>query len=534
MSAPSSASMAQNSHLVEDQSAVEAFLSSPSAYPGWDGPVDRIDTYGAMLFLAGRRVIKIKRAVRYPYMDFSTLEKRHAVCRNEITLNRRTAPDLYVGVCCICRFGDGSFVLQTGETPPDDAMVVEWGVDMRRFDEDLQLDHLAERQALTDTHLKVLADRIGEFHEKAERLPNGPAFLPAVKLIVDQNTEAFDEFPSLFAQDRVAALHRNSHEWIARLASTIEERQRDGFVRHCHGDLHLANIVCLDGIPTLFDALEFDDDMARTDVFYDLAFLIMDLWERDYFASANLVLNRYVARTGDRSGLTTLPLFLSMRAAIRSKIAAAQNDPDQAEKYFSFAEQFLAPRPAQLVAVGGLSGTGKSTLGRAVAPHIGRAPGALHLRSDVLRKSLLGVAETERLGDNAYTADLNARVYDAIRMQATTALLAGHSVIADAVFARPEERRALDHVADETGAPFTGIWLEAPAPVLKDRVRHRHGDASNATETVVEKQLGYDIGPMAWSVLASDTDIETLQQRALDLANRSVDTVKMGTKEPAS
>lgn len=496
-----------NPHIVEDQSRVERFLSSPDAFDATIKHIDRIDTYGAMLFLAGNEVIKIKRAVQYPYMDFSTLEKRKAVCLNEIKLNRRTAPSIYRDVCCVCEDSDGSLSLNYGEIPPPNCNVVEWGVVMARFDDSQRLDHLAERQQLDEGLLKHLANQIADFHIQAEVHTETPDFLEAMFRIVRENTEAFQEFPSVFEAPRVNAMAEIVDTQIHDLSGLLRARQKAGAVRHCHGDLHLGNIVCLDATPTLFDALEFDDKMAQIDVLYDIAFLLMDLWERGYKAAANTVFNRYLTVTSDYEGLACLPLFLSVRAAIRAKICAAQNEVTRARNYFTFAETFLTHCKPTLVAIGGLSGTGKSSLGKTIAPSFGLAPGAVHLRSDVIRKKLFGVDETTPLGEKAYNQETSASVYEAIRENARTALKAGHCVIADAVYALDLERQRIREIALECDVPFTGIWLEAAPTVLVNRVQSRKADASDADKDVVEKQLRYELGNLDWIKVSSENDL---------------------------
>jgi predicted kinase len=260
-----------------------------------------------------------------------------------------------------------------------------------------------------------------------------------------------------------------------------------------------------------FDAIEFDEDLATIDVFYDLAFLLMDLERHHCRPAANLVLNRYVWRTArdlDLPGLALLPVFMAVRAGVRAMVRAdraRQLDGTsraeavaRAQESFQMALDYLEPPPARLVVVGGLSGTGKSTLAARLAPLFGAAPGALHLRSDLERKSLAGVEETTRLPAEAYTADATAKVYEVLANKARRALAAGHSVIVDAVFAGAGEREKLSAVAQTTDVPMTGLWLEAPPDALRSRVATRRGDASDATVDVVERQLGYDLGDVAW------------------------------------
>jgi len=300
-------------------------------------------------------------------------------------------------------------------------------------------------------------------------------------------------------------------------------------VRHCHGDLHLRNIVEIDGSPVLFDALEFDDRLATIDVLHDLAFLLMDLGKRGLKPHANAVLNAYLDAerdTGNLVGLAALPLFLSMRAAVRAKVEllrASMAAPDragpvreEARAYFDLAAKFLAPVAPRLIAIGGLSGSGKSVVARAIAPHIGAFPGAVHVRSDVERKRLFGVRPLERLPPDAYTMEVTKQVYAACRKRALMALEGGQAVIVDAVHARPEEREALAALAAGMGVPFTGLWLEAPAKILRDRVAARTGDVSDATAQVVDVQLGYDIGPQSFEVIDAGRTLEEVAASCLE------------------
>jgi len=295
-------------------------------------------------------------------------------------------------------------------------------------------------------------------------------------------------------------------------------------VRRIHGDLHLGNIVLLEGSPVLFDAIEFSPLIASGDVLYDLAFLLMDLVERELAAAANTVLDRYLLATRrleDLDALAVLPFFLSMRAAIRAKVTAARLQRPASEdaaaiarmarKYFDLARRSIAPAPALLVAVGGLSGTGKSGLARALAPELGAAPGAVVLRSDVERKALFGKDEHERLPETAYAPDVTARVYATIADKTRRALVAGHSAILDAVFAKPQERVLMDQSAQALGVPFRGLFLEADLATRIARVGSRGRDASDADAAVARAQEGYDIGTLGWRrVDANGSPEETL------------------------
>jgi predicted kinase len=305
----------------------------------------------------------------------------------------------------------------------------------------------------------------------------------------------------------------------------LQPPPKAGLVRACHGDLHLRNICLFDGAPTLFDAVEFNEDISCIDVLYDVAFLLMDLWHRGLAVHANVVLNEYLERTHDLDGLPLLPLFLSCRAGVRAKTsaAAARVQPvregaaalqDAARRYLQLARELLTPPAACLIAIGGLSGSGKSTLARRIAPAIGAAPGAVIVRSDVIRKEILGVAPTTRLGSEGYTPEVSSRVYRLAAQRGAAALAAGHAVIADAVFARPGDRAAIAGVAADAGVPFVGIWLEGSVPLLAQRLRDRRADASDATPAVLAGQVSAALGPIDWTRLDGSADIESVVRLA--------------------
>jgi predicted kinase len=267
-------------------------------------------------------------------------------------------------------------------------------------------------------------------------------------------------------------------------------------VRRCHGDLHLGNLVLWQGRPCLFDALEFDEALARIDVGYDLAFLLMDLDLRVGRAAANRVLGRYVGRTGDAGLVAGLPFWLSLRAMIRAHVEAARGRDGEA--LLAAAAAHLEPAPPRLVAIGGLQGTGKSTIARVLAPHLGRCPGALVLRTDEIRKRRFGVAPESRLPAEAYAADVSAAVHDEFFAMAATALAGGQAVVLDAVFLDAVQRARAARVARDAGVPFDGLWLEAPIDVLRARIAGRRNDASDADEAVLLRAAAVDPGPIDW------------------------------------
>ncbi|MFZ1990428.1 MAG: AAA family ATPase [Alphaproteobacteria bacterium] len=515
--------MAENSG---DQSAVFSFLGDPVTH-GLSEPVKRITTHGAAVFLAGGDAYKVKRAVHYPYMDFSTLEKRKAACENEIVINRENAPKLYLGVVAITKDAAGLHLGWPGE-------VVEWAVHLRRFDEDATLDLVVAHGGTLDPQLIAsLAQRVEAMHRRAP-VRDGAAGTRALRAALDETLGELRESSEFVAPALVEWLVEHMTHDFNRLEPLLLFRGNRGRVRRCHGDLHLRNIVLIDGEPVIFDALEFDDALATTDTLYDLGFLLMDLCEHGLIAEANQLLNHYLwcceDEKGEIEGLALMPLFLALRALIRAKVTITQirqTPQDAAERaqgqsainsYLNAARSFLDPEPARVIAIGGLSGTGKTTLAAAIAPEIGTAPGAVHLRSDIERKRMFGVDPSTHLSREAYDASVSKRVYQTLSDYAATTLGVGRSVIVDATFRSAHEREAIATVAKEH--PFTGIWLEAPRAVLLARVAARQRDASDATAPVVTVQLSEEPGQISWTRLDASQSIEKLKAAVLQLIAR--------------
>lgn len=513
-------------------------------HPGWDSPgshpedIKLLQTHGAFVLVGTVHALKIKKAVLFDYMDYSTLEKRHHYCQREQALNRRTAPALYLDIVPIYEDERGNIALIPDATTCQ-AGIVEWVLKMRAFDRHGRFDLLAANGGLNNERLDELTDIVAEFHGSLD--PIVDLDMPAqYRQTASRNFDQLDDFvPKLFTADKVEAFRSALSQQLDRHQQLIERRARAGYVRFAHGDLHLQNICLLDGRPTLFDGVEYCDDFAISDILYDLSFLLMDLKANVSSDAANRVLNRYFMQSAALTqpekfeSLALLPYFLGIRAGIRAHVYSSrylEHGPGAkganelkatARSYFDQAMGYLTPVPPRLIAIGGFSGSGKSTLSKALAPHTGPGVGALLIRSDVVRRKLMNWDEFAPMPAEAYTGKMSEQVYEKMRRIAKAALNAGQSVVLDAVFDRSIDREPLEAIARRADVDFNGLWLEATAGTMSKRIRGRANDASDATVSVLRAQLDRasvkEIRGCGWARLDADLSPGQVLQAANSL-----------------
>lgn len=509
--------------MTDDQTETIAFLQGAGGGPV---PDDMIETHGAIVALYRDEALKIKRAVKYDYLDFSTLELREKMLRREVTLNGAAAPGLYRDVVPITRDARGK--LQIG----GQGAVVEWVLRMVRFPAEAELSVMADNGQIDLPLADALGRSIADYHQNAQPVPEDGAVLIAE--IIAELDRVLSDMAGALGQDSIDAVLSGLRAAQDRGAPLMRQRGQAGWVRRCHGDLHLRNIVMWKGQPTPFDALEFDERLGTCDVLYDLAFLLMDLGHRGLDDAANVTLNAYLFRadTDDHlHGLALLPLYLAVRAAIRAMVdvqtAPFQDDGQALIKgaagFMAQACGYLQPQPPVLVALGGLSGTGKTTLAKQIAAQIGRRPGAVHIRSDLERKALFGVDPLHRLPQSAYDPPVTEKVYRRMREKARHALAAGHAVILDSVHGTLDERQDAGRIASDLGCAFHGIWLDLDTAGRGARVAQRKRDASDADAAVARRQAAMKLGPIDWTRIKAAGDLATLAAQALSVLKTDKD-----------
>ncbi|MDC7684360.1 AAA family ATPase [Asticcacaulis sp. BYS171W] len=458
-----------------------------------EGADDIITTSCAVVILKGKRAYKVKKSVDYGFLDFTSVEKRRKALLRELRYNQRMASDIYLGV----------------EEIQGESVLV-----MRRFDTAGVLAEQSQAQDDWAPDLGLMHDlgsTVAKFHAGSEICRDAEHEFN-IKYVIDSNKKNIDVFRDELGAEAVDAYDVAIQAAYAELEDDVKRRFTEGYVRHCHGDLHLGNILIENGKPVLFDCIEFNERLSQIDVLYDLGFLLMDLWVRGHEDAANTVLNIYVERASRLeddihsvyAGLKLLPLYMSVRAGVRCHVNANYGGTpnyamEKAKVYLAAAHRFLEIKPAELIAVGGLSGSGKSSHSRRIAPATGRAPGALILRSDEMRKRLWAFPEFETLPKEAYTPAENERVYNHMFDLARTAIQSGQSVILDATFRNQDRAREAKALAENADVTFSALWMDVPAEERLRRVLQRTNDVSDATPDIAGAQTDPVLDEALWT-----------------------------------
>lgn len=465
-------------------------------------PLRRIDTHMSHLFLGPEHVYKLKRGVRHVFGDMSSVDARRMACEAELEVNRVLAPDLYEAVLPVVRKTSGE--LRIG----GDGEIQDWVVAMRRFPDGALFAEMADAGRLTAALVREAATMIAGFHANLTPLASAGHAVDYRRITEGLRRTEAEGAAALGVSPASRSLFDALDDAIALLSPVIEARRKEGWVRRGHGDLHLRNICMFNGRVMPFDALEFDPALASADVLYDLSFLLMDLRARGLDELANVALNTYWDASGQpEEALVLLPLFMALRAAVRMAIAVEAGNLAESADYRELGLRLLRPSAPRLLAVGGLSGSGKSSVARAVAHTLPGCCGARLLRTDTIRKRLAGIAPDDRLGDEAYGPDARASVYDVLADRARETLAAGVSVVADATFREASLRATIEAAA--RGFGFQGVWLSAPPKVRAARIVLRQGDASDATAKVALSQVEpQTLG--AWEVMDADRPLAAL------------------------
>ena len=475
-------------------------LRDPACYPHPVGSISIIETHISFIVLTGTFAYKIKKPVDFGFLDFTTLEKRRFFCQEELRLNARLAPEIYLEVVPIGGTGDAPRV---GEG----AQAIEYAVKMLEFRQEALADRVLARGELTARHMDLLAALVAEFHTRAQcsRESDGYGSPQAILACVAQNFSQIRAVPDHAAHRQVLDdIETWTQQEYTRLHPVFAERKREGRVRECHGDLHLGNIVFLEGEPRAFDCLEFNPDLRWIDVMNEVAFLVMDLRAANRPDLARRFLNTYLEFCGDYGGLRVLPYYLAYRAMVRGKIGlirARQLDPgnegrgpllESCRRYLELASSCTRPAPGFLAITHGFSGSGKTTLSQ---PLVERS-GAIRIRSDIERKRMHGIASMNHLqpgiANGLYSTDVTDSTYQRLLDLAGTILDSGHGVIVDATFLQRRHRDLFRALATRARVPFSIIDFGVPKEILLSRiiVRLRQGqDASDADLGVLEHQL---------------------------------------------
>jgi aminoglycoside phosphotransferase family enzyme/gluconate kinase len=499
-------------------------MQTPEFYPHDTEPeIKLIQTHVSYVLLTGDYAYKVKKPVDFGFLDYSTLEKRHHFCQEELRLNRRGAAELYLDVVPMTQAGEQFHLGGDGDP-------VEYAVKMRQFPQDALLTSLYDRGELTEELLVDLAKAIAQFHSIADTNDYIRSFgeIPKVRQSIDENydqTETYIGGPQ--TQQQFDETRQYTDQFFANRQELFEERMRQGKIRECHGDIHLRNICYWNDKLYLFDCIEFNEPFRFADVMFDIAYIVMDLQARKRPDLCTLFLNTYLEQTGDWEGLKILPLYVSRQSYVRAKVTSfLLGDPgipaadkqalsDTAALYYTLAWQVTKPKQGKLFVMAGLSGSGKTTTARKLAIQ----QEAIHIRSDAVRKHLGGIPLEQRGSDDLYTPEMTQKTYGRLLDLGMQLASEGYTVVLDAKYDRQELRQDVISKAAAHQIPVQIIHCDAPMEVLRDRLQSRTGDIADATTDILAKQ---SFEPFTEAEQPHVQTIDTTQDIAAQLANLSL------------
>jgi aminoglycoside phosphotransferase family enzyme/predicted kinase len=496
-----------NSGDSKSQAQSQALLDGLMRPQCYDHPVIEpqiIETHISWVILTGDYVYKIKKPVDLGFLDFSSLEKRHFYCQQELILNQRLAAEIYLEVVTVNGTSQNPQI--SGQGP-----IIEYAVKMIQFPQSSQLDRMLQRGELKAFHLDAFAELIADFHQNNAFADNNLEYgepLSLLKPVKENFSDLQNQLKDKQLLDRLNALESWSNTAAVRLQSVFKQRKRQSFIRECHGDLHLRNMAWVNNKPLLFDCIEFDDNLRWIDVISEIAFLIMDLHKNGCYPLASRFLNHYLECTGDYAGVAVLPFYVCYRAMVRGKVEAikvAQSTSHSAhsidhsspktatnkafEQYLQLAQSYIHTNAVKLIITHGFSACGKTTVSQQLLEHLG----AIRIRSDVERKRLFGMHAKDdgqaNIGKAIYAPEASEQTYAKLMEFTKVVLDSGYSVIIDAAFLKISQRRNFQEFAEIQHIPFIILDITAKPESLRERIELREKGASDADKKVLEHQL---------------------------------------------
>lgn len=455
-------------------------------------PIKLVQTHASYVFLTGDYAYKVKKSVDFGFFDYSTLDKRKHFLEEELRLNGEIAPDLYLEVLPIIQ-QEKQFILNAAGTP------VEYVLKMRQFPQDCLLSEMLKQDQLTPEHIQELGEVVAKFHQKAKVSPEICSFgdWEQIKSALDNNYKQTAKYIDIVQpQKQYQETKEFSDTFFQEKQALFNQRQEKNFIRECHGDLHLRNICYWPNKIQLFDRIEFNKPFRFVDVMYDIAFAVMDLDAKKQTAFGNLFLNTYLEHTGDWEGVQLLPLYLSRQAYVRAKVTSfLLDDPQVAEKdkkeaaetakdYYSLAHSYTQQKTGKIFLMSGISGTGKTTVGRAIAQHTQ----AIHIRSDAVRKHLAGISLHRKGTADLYSAEMSQKTYQRLWELGKMLVSQGFNVVLDGKYDRLKWRTPILEYAQTHQNPLKIVHCTAPMDLLCDRLNQRKGDISDATADLLSQQ----------------------------------------------